>query len=742
MPGEGGASAVAGRTGPAMRHAGSRLASLDGLRGVAVLAVMVFHLGATWLTGGFFGVDVFYVLSGFLITGLLLDEWARSGGIRLGAFWARRARRLLPALGLVLVAVTAYVHFVATPGSYPGYRSDALATLFYYSNWHQIATSANYFVATGLLSPLTHCWSLAIEEQFYLLWPLVVLAVLAAAGGPARRARAPRLLGWVCVVGSLASALWMARLYADGATTTRLYFGTDTHAQCILVGSALACWMRVVLARPARHRPAGGRPAVSGGEALGLGGGRPVDGWSARLVDAAALVGLAGLGLAANRLSGDSSVTYLGGFLVVSLAAAAVILAVVTVPGGLTARGLALPPLPWLGRISYGLYLWHFPLFLYLSPARTGLSGLALSALRIGATVAVSALSFYTVERPVLERNFWRSARALLPAGAGAVLVSGAIVVATVGPSATAVPAVRFRARLPGATTSGIVRVPPRVVVLGDSTALTLAVALRATAPTGTRVTEEALYSCGLPIGSDLSADAPRPGLTLPSACNESSSPAQQWPALDQQAVAGTTSGDVVLYLGGHNDIQDVLQHGTWSNILSARFRRAERSALALVESIAIAHGAHLDLLTMPCVDNSAQTGVPPEPAGAPRRQALFNGMLDTLAAAHPGPVSLIDYRSMLCPHGRFTDQVDGVEVRSPDGVHTPAYAPDNPYAGNSPATVASRFYSWLAARLWPRIIASAGTAPSAGGRHSQPQTPSAPTPATGVGERSDSGSS
>ncbi len=239
---------------------GSRVAGLDGLRAVAVLAVMAFHFGASWMVGGFFGVDIFYVLSGFLITGLLLGEWNSAGRIRLGRFWARRARRLLPALVLVLLAVTWYVHFVAPPGSYPGYRMDALSALFYFSNWHQIATSTNYFVATGLVSPLTHCWSLAIEEQFYLVWPLVLIGVLRAARDTVRATQVTLVL---CVVGALASTAWMEWLYAEGVSTTRLYFGTDTHAQCILVGSGLACWIRLRL-RPTESsdgRSVGARPS-------------------------------------------------------------------------------------------------------------------------------------------------------------------------------------------------------------------------------------------------------------------------------------------------------------------------------------------------------------------------------------------------------------------------------------------------------------------------------------------------
>ena len=146
----------------------TRILGLDGLRAVAVLLVLGFHFGLNWLGGGFFGVDVFYVLSGYLITGLLLAEFERRERIGLVAFWLRRARRLLPALLIVLVVVTLLVRFAEPSGSIPGYRGSALSALFYVSNWWQIADSGNYFVATGATSPLTHTWSLAVEEQFYL----------------------------------------------------------------------------------------------------------------------------------------------------------------------------------------------------------------------------------------------------------------------------------------------------------------------------------------------------------------------------------------------------------------------------------------------------------------------------------------------------------------------------------------------------------------------------------------------
>ena len=305
-----------------------RVLGLDGLRAVAVLLVLGFHFGVGGLGGGFFGVDVFYVLSGFLITGLLLAEYERRDRIGLGAFWLRRARRLLPALLLVLVAVTLMVRFAEPAGTYPGYRGAALSALFYVSNWWQVATSGNYFVATGATSPLTHTWSLAVEEQFYLVWPLVVLAVLHLAGSFRRGVRAVLA---VAAVGAMASAVEMAVLFRPGGNTTRIYFGTDTHAQSVLVGAVLACLLTLV----ARRRGVGGMAPVAPAGAPRI------------VLTLAGLAGVLVVFVAARRLNGASTDTYRGGFLLVALCSAAAIAAVVSVPAARWPGCCRAPP--WCG---------------------------------------------------------------------------------------------------------------------------------------------------------------------------------------------------------------------------------------------------------------------------------------------------------------------------------------------------------------------------------------------------------
>ena len=229
------------------------LPALDGVRACAVVAVMMFHGGIPHMDGGFMGVDAFFVLSGFLITSLLVGEWRQTLTIKLGAFWARRARRLLPALLLMLLFVAFFASVIVPKGTYGALRLDALATLLYVSNWHFILVNSNYFNETAASSPLLHTWSLAVEEQFYVIWPLVVLGVL-------HFTRNLRALFALCCAAAVGSAVWMYVLYDGGTNTNRAYLGTDTRSQCLFIGCALA--VGLVLAHAAQ--PRGGPPGQGG----------------------------------------------------------------------------------------------------------------------------------------------------------------------------------------------------------------------------------------------------------------------------------------------------------------------------------------------------------------------------------------------------------------------------------------------------------------------------------------------
>ena len=205
-------------------------AALDGLRAIAVLSVIAYHDNYAWAKGGFLGVDMFFVLSGFLITTLLVLEFRRAATIHLAAFWARRARRLLPALFVVLVFVAIYNHYAVLPWERNGVRNDMFASLFYVANWRFIFDQQGYFQLFSAASPLRHMWSLAIEEQYYLVWPLIVLACLRLGRG------STRLLAWVCALGAIASIVSMQLRFHPGDPSAA-YYATDARAHSILIGA-------------------------------------------------------------------------------------------------------------------------------------------------------------------------------------------------------------------------------------------------------------------------------------------------------------------------------------------------------------------------------------------------------------------------------------------------------------------------------------------------------------------------
>ena len=206
---------------------------LDGLRAVAVVAVLLYHFGVSWLPGGFLGVEVFFVISGYLITSLLLAEWRADHGIALGSFWARRARRLLPALFAMLAVVSAAA-LIFAPDAVPELRRGIPAALVYMTNWYEIVRKQSYFARFGRPPLLLHLWSLAVEEQFYLIWPpLLLLGVRRTRGR--RRPRVYAALG-----GAAASALAGYLLYHPGVDPSRVYYGTDTRASGLLLGAVLA----------------------------------------------------------------------------------------------------------------------------------------------------------------------------------------------------------------------------------------------------------------------------------------------------------------------------------------------------------------------------------------------------------------------------------------------------------------------------------------------------------------------
>lgn len=371
------------------RPALSHVPALDGIRGAGVAGILVFHAG--YLDGGWLGVDLFFVLSGFLITSLLVTEFDASGTISLPAFWGRRARRLFPALFAALLGVAVYTVLFASVNERASIRADGFATLFYVANWHAIYAAYDYWALFVQASPLEHTWSLAIEEQFYLFWPPLCLLIL-------RRSRATvRAVAISAAVLAAASGLLAVGLYDELEGTARVYFGTDTRAAAVLLGAALAGGLRVrVPAADTRHR----------------------------LLDAAGVAALVGLGWAWASADGETPWVYRGGLQLCGLLATCVIAAAVVAERGVIARLFAFAPLRHLGLVSYGLYLWHWPLFLVFTPDRTGLDGAALASLRIAVSIGFALASYHFLELPI--RRGALSPRALTVAGTTAFAVTSA----------------------------------------------------------------------------------------------------------------------------------------------------------------------------------------------------------------------------------------------------------------------------------------------------------------------------
>ena len=585
----------------------------------------------------------------------------------------------------------------------------------------------NYFARTALPSPLTHTWSLAVEEQFYLVWPLVVLAVL-------HWTRSLRVLMAVCVAGALASAAAMALLYRSGAGLTRLYYGTDTHGQCLLVGAALAVALAMRAGRVDRAGRAGG-PGRAGGSRRERSTGDPAWRASGRSAGVALpVLGAAGAAATAAlwwRVSYAGGFLWQGGFLLAALATAAVLACVACAPGSWLAAALAVRPLRYLGRISYGMYLWHFPLFQWLDGARTGLQGYPLFGVRAAVTVAVATLSFFLVERPVRQRVLLRQWRAWLAAPAAVAGVGAVVVLATTGPGALAAPGpgtatgptapASSSTPAPGsttpATTGGVpgstVAPVTTVLMVGDSTATTLGIGLSThEQPYGAAIVNEGLLGCGV-------AEMPRARtagtvIAVPPACNATAPASAQWPALWAGWIA-VHQPQVVAVLAGRWEVSTVDWDGSWTDILHPAFAHYVEHQLRLAVQVASAGGARVALLTAPCYHAGEQPDGAPWPSDSAARLTAYNDLVRQAAAASHGAASVVDLDALVCPGGTFRSTLDGVPVRAPDGVHFPYYAVTDSLAPDpDTVTQVEQFGAWVAPRLWPEILA-AGGGPSGG---------------------------
>jgi peptidoglycan/LPS O-acetylase OafA/YrhL len=597
--------------------------ALDGLRALAVVAVMLYHGGVSWMPGGFLGVDLFFVLSGYLITTLLVAERARWGSIDLLAFWARRGRRLLPALFLMLIAVAIYAATLAPTNQQATIRGEGLATLLYVSNWWAIVHGHSYFDQFLQPSPLTHTWSLAIEEQWYLLFP-VVLSILLV------RRTVPRWLTWLLAGGAVASAAWMAHLFHPGTDPSRAYFGTDSRIQDLFVGAALAVWLR-------RREP-----RAPGSYRL-----LAYDRW----VPAAAL----GVVLAAMCLLHEEDARlYRGGFLVFCGLCAVVIAHCLDHKQSRMARALSWEPIRLVGLISYGLYLWHWPVDVVLSPARTGLDGPALLGLRSGVAAAAAAASYVLVERPVRRGRLvnWLGRRGeLYVAIAAAILVAAALVIATPTKSSG------FAADGSGSS-SGVSGAGLKVFFVGDSVSYNLRYYFDPAKTPGISLDGSTKLGCGLIPKTNVIAgkpDPPAPG------CAEW---AAGWPA---ELAAGHRDLSVLfLGIGEQFDVQQAGGNISFGTPAYARFldKYLDGALATMAKS-----SDHVAIMNVPC-HRVLESDVNPIPTivNDQRRIDWLNQYLLAYQKRSSTPFSVIDLNKFICVDGDPVQRGD-VKLRF-DGLH------------------------------------------------------------------------
>lgn len=602
--------------------------ALDGLRALAVLPVLFYHADLDSVSGGFLGVDLFFVLSGYLITTLLIREWTGNGEIRIGSFWGRRARRLLPAMFLVLIGVLVYALFASAP-EVARLRGDAFATLGYVANWWYAVSGESYFEQFGRPSMLRHSWSLAIEEQFYFFWPLLLLFGLKRAHSRSRF--------WIgaAIVGALLSAALMGWLYDPTQDPSRVYYGTDTRAQALLVGAALAFILD-------RRGDAGWTRSLEILGALGL------------------LACLAFFHFATDR----ADWMYRGGYLLMAIAAAfAIAAAALGSDRSRTVRLLSWAPLVWIGARSYGLYLWHWPIYILLDSERTGLhdDSFALLALRLAVTFVVSAISYRWIEKPIRDRKLSPGVERW---GLGICVVGIAVGIFLV--TVVFAPTPKGLAAIPG---DGEVLEPLsgeadalRVLVVGDSVASTLAFQHPKFTEEGTRIVVRGstLFGCGITEGQ----------IGLEGDWYPAADRCAEWPELWAKRRDELQPQVAVMLLGAW-EVYDRRREGRELRVGSPAYADYLQERLeAAIEVVTDGGQLPLVLLTAPCyqaklLGERRKWKARNDPA---RREAV-NRVIRKVAREHADDVRLLDLQGYVCPTGEYQLELGGVSLHE-DGVH------------------------------------------------------------------------
>lgn len=642
---------MTGERGPGHAPSLSYRPALDGLRAVAVIAVMIFHGAGTVLPGGWLGVDLFFVISGFLITTLLLTERDRWGSTDFVGFWAGRARRLFPALVVMIGAVLLLSSVLTMPARRPAVGTDALAAIGYIANWNFLSGGEAYFGAVTEPSPLLHTWSLAVEEQFYIVFPFVVVVLTTFCG------RRMRTLVLAAAAGI--SAAWMAYLFNPAMPPDRVYYGTDTRAQELLIGAACASLLLIddrVTQRVAAVCRRLALPAV--------------------LVVVAAFLGW----------NESRAFTFRGGLVIFSVLSAIVVVACWTrAPGRLT-QALGSRPMRSIGVVSYGLYLWHWPVMVFLNEARVGFGGVALLMIQLALTGVLAAASYRWIEMPI-RRNGWS---ALIPRDrqVARVVVCAAVPALVIG--SFVMPQSPWYAR-PASASGGDVRIEAAAPALGGG-------------PT-------TMYLIGDSVPAGLTEYFPsqqHPNIAIRS----STVPACHDPFPGLRVLDGKAGGDFthcpefVQRLGGEIAAAqpDVVAFFVTQSMLFDReldgkiiaagtpeYKRFITKSLTDLQERVVSSGAkHFAIVTQACHQLPARDTEYDERLNDTQAVKWINDVVVDWARAHQAPV--VDQNALLCSGG-YHDTINGREMYE-DYIH---FSPEG----------AKEFWKWLA----PELTAVGGTA-------------------------------
>lgn len=648
--------------------------ALDGIRGVAVAAVLLFHAGFPWARGGYLGVSTFFTLSGFLITTLLLVERSASGRISLGRFWARRLRRLLPASALTLAAVAVGARFLDELWT-AGLEGDLLGSALQVANWRFLLDDQSYADLFAAPSPVLHFWSLAIEEQFYWVFPLLTAGVFAVARGSVKV--------YAGVLAALVGVSAVATVALSGDSAA-VYYATYTRMGEILVGSLLAV-------------------AVSAGLIVS----RRVT----RLVAAAGVVAAAvSLWAWANIEQQTASVSR-GGLLAYALVSGTLV-AAATVPGPVR-RVLAVEPLRLLGTISYGVYLVHWPIFLVVDGQRTGLDRVPLFGVRLAITLVVAVASYRLLERPI--RHGWSLPRIPMPALAAAAVAAVVMAAATV-PAASPSHDEQVAAYLEGIRFQNPANVPPDArigVVFGDSTMLETGMGLSAWGTATEKLVLSGrigdLLGCGVARGGERRSRG-EVG-TAPAGCDD-------WPEVmaDQVPALRDEYGrlEMAVVQTGPWDVADRRLEGedVWRHPGDPVYDDYLYRELSLAADILLEQGLVVVWLQSPHIEVGLNEEPPPDPPyteSDPERMDRLNELIQRVADERQGVVT-IDL-------GAHLRELPGGEMDTdmrPDGVHFTA-------------ETATELAEWLG----PAVLAAVEAEPNPLAPPPRPPAGAAPGPAT-----------